>query len=231
MSVTRSTIVQVFLVTIAVAGVLFSALQYFSAPRPSLNAVVRGHPHHSLFDWASMDLEYIFELQRNSILRNELSSTQERYFSRIQTVGGVYDILLKNEGNEVARDVVVVVDHALGMKITRGEERQFVAGERFSLGDIKPNDEARIISWTRGNAPLYMLGDPDLSITYDNGVVELDKRYEIEGIVRFIHRNRLHIYFVPILFLVLSIALFVIRYYGARRSNQSSKPQGEDGSG
>ena len=43
----------------------------------------------------------------------------------------------------MARDVVVVVDHALGMKIARGEERQLVAGERLSVGDINPNDEAR----------------------------------------------------------------------------------------
>lgn len=223
MKVSRSAVINSILILVAVLGVMFSALQYFSNPRPSLQATIRGYPHYHLIDWESTDL-----LERQTIRGKSVFGEQS---DDVDRVSGVFHILLDNEGSETARNISIVVDYAIGMMISQRNESKIIYGDKVILGDMKPNEDATIISWTTTPATLYRFGRPRVTITHDNGIVELDQRYEIEGVLRFVHRNHLHIFFVPILggcIFIISLLMIVGRSRRKEAQNANAAVENDD---
>ena len=174
-------------ILIAILSVLFAALQYFSIPRSSLQAVVHGYPYHHFTDQKKLDDNLVqHELQHSSLLGEN--------FFEFNGVSGVYEILLLNRGNTAAKNVRIFIKYAKRMVISRNSEKSFVKGDEVNIGNVNPNEEIKVISWTSGSAKLYRSFAPDISITHDNGVVKLDHRYEIEGIFRTLHGIKFILY-------------------------------------
>ena len=188
-----------------IVGVVFATLQYLSTPRSSLQAVVHSYPHHSLTDW-----EYINDVIDRSE-QQDLSFFGVTIYA-LDNVRGVYDIILLNSGNTVAKSVRVFVDGAIGMMISRNNNQSFAKGDEVNIGDINPNEEVEVISWTRRHTNWFYVAAQDISITHDNGVIELDYRYEIEGIFRFLDKHKVKILFtISGLLFVISIFVAIFR--------------------
>ena len=197
-------IVEIVLIVIAALGMMFGALQYLSTSRPSLYAVVHGYPHYHIIDWQVLDSSKRSSLQAASHFP-ELSE-------EIENISGVYHISLTNEGDEVARDAVIVIGNSIGMMILRNKEFEFVGGHKAQLGDIRPGEDAIIVSWSTGNTRLFQTRDPDITITHDNGTVAMDYRYEIRGILRFAHKNYIHSILFGIVIVALALAIMNILF-------------------
>ena len=202
MRISKTSITSSFLIIVAILGVMFSALQYFSNPRPSLHATVHGYPHHHLIDWEHIDV-----LERHGIYERSIFGKNSGHVERVH---GVFHIFLENNGNEIARNVSIIVDYAIGMMVARDNETEVILGDKTILGDMKPNEEATVISWTTTSERLHQFSRPRVTITYDNGIVDLDQRYEIEGVLRFVHKNHLHIFSIPVFALLLFVVSMLI---------------------
>ena len=200
-----STVSQLLLICVTILSVTYTILQYYSTSEPSLNAVVRGYPHHHLINWTKLELH-----DRNVMHQLSLFNEQKNRASRAY---GIFDISLKNDGDEVAKNVSIVIGDSIGMRISRSKKKEIVEGNTVVLGDIKPGEEAQIISWIAGSTRLFPTIDPDITITHDNGVVELDHRYEIEGFLRFIHKNNLHIL---LLMIIVPVFMFIVGWFLAK---------------
>lgn len=200
----------------AILGAIFTGLQYFATTSASLHAVVRGFPHHHVINWSEQRLDKR-QLIESATRFDELSSDTNR-------IGGVYEIFIINEGNEVARNVLVEIDNSLGMAVSRREDTSIIVGDKASLGNLTPDAEVNIVAWTTRNAKLYRSIDPPISITHDKGLAEIDNRYEIEGVLRFVHRNSLHVMLLIALWAVAVTTPFIIWIGSLNRAKR------EDGS-
>ena len=132
-----STVSQLLLICVTILSVTYTILQYYSTSDPSLNAVVRGYPHHHLINWTKPVLH-----DRNVMHQLSPFSEQENHASRAH---GIFDISLRNDGDEVAKNVSIVIGDSIGMRVSRSKKKETVEGNTVVLGDMKPGEEAQII--------------------------------------------------------------------------------------
>lgn len=194
-------------------------LAYISKPSPSLRAVVHSYPHYHLIDWRELDWLKKEELGKSSFFAD----------TDVEKIGGVYEILLLNKGNTTAKDVQIFVPYDIGLMKSHNGFEQYVKGEQANLGDIKANEEMKVLYWTRYNNELSPWRNPDIQIFFDNGIVEFDIRYEISGMLRNIYNLYFQHYIFPVIaFLILSCVLILFIkiifsfLYRIMQSNQSS---------
>ena len=186
----------------AFLSLVVSFLQYVSERKPSLYAKLYGYPHYHLFSLGDASLDERDIISNNTIFPENAAV--------VRWVSGVYRVLISNEGAAVAREVNVHVPGGIGTQTLRSDRKENTDGGSVSLGDIKPGEEVELIAWTTRPIKLRQSGEPDISITYANGVVEIEQMYLIDGALRFIHKYDLHLYFVGLLLVVLVVALMAV---------------------
>lgn len=206
----------IVLAIVAFLSLAVAFLQFVSDQRPSLSAKLYGYPHHHLFDLTKSPLDEREIILKNSFFRQEAA--------KLHRVSGVYRALISNEGEAAAKDVNVNIDGGIGVMVLRAGKKEVIDGDSVTLGDIKPGEELELIAWTIFSAGLHTSRDPGITITYDNGVVQVKKMYEIEGALRFIHEHDLHVYFVISLWAVLAVVSFAKL---KSRENSKSKTTAE----
>ena len=214
-----STTISVILLIVAILSLLIATLQFLSVARPSLYAKVHGYPQYHMINLDGVTHDAPKVIQSNSTLGNESADIRMR--------GGVFRILLSNEGDFVARNVNIFVGRGIGLRSSRANKVEIFAGDAADLGDLRPSEEMEIIAWTRRSGHLFQHLDPEINISYDNGVVDIDKIYEIDGVLRFVHKHDLHLYFVtfllPVILSGIAIMSFVAKVREARESGESEK--------
>ena len=214
------------LTTIAVLSLLFTMvstiylmLEYYSGP--SLYAEVRGYPHNHLMDWKKLDIREARKLGKSSF-----------FDGNITRISGVYDIILMNSGDTVAKGVRIFVPRSIGMMISRNDKKNFMEGDNVTIGDLNPNEEIKLVSWVSWYTSIFRFIEPEIRITYENGSVELDYRYEVSDFFRFLDRNLMKIFFTTWgLFFVLSLVLRILGYrdlivgFKVASNNDEDEPQ------
>ena len=188
----------IVLAIVAFLSLVVSVLQYISYQKPSLYAKLYGYPHYHLFNLKDASRD-----ERKTILDHSIFPENA---ADVLEVSGVYRFLISNEGESVAKEVNVNVPGGVGTLTLRAGKKEHSDGDSVSLGDIKPGERLELIAWTTKSARLWSSGEPDISITYDNGVAQVEQMYVIDGVLRFIHKYNLHVIFVLILAVVLVVA-------------------------
>ena len=191
---------KILIVAAAIATAIFTALQYYSSATPSVHAIVYGYPHYHLFDLERTDWSQRDILQNFSVFDD---------YSVI-FVKGVYHISLQNKGNTTAKNVTIYVNGARGMMVSRNDLANYLKGEEVIVGDIRPNEEIEVVSWTSLYLKLRAFSKPDnIRINFDNGTVDIDQRYEIAGITRLLHRTFREYYLLIFIITVIISSIFL----------------------
>ncbi|MXY39092.1 MAG: hypothetical protein F4160_14570 [Rhodospirillaceae bacterium] len=186
----------------AIPGSIISILLFYSTTEPQLYATVRGYPHHHLVDWRKAQLSEMRKIQQFIHLKKNTHL--------LRRIGGTYIITIENSGEKLARNVVIFIDNSVGMLISKRDKYRFLQENEISLGDLRPTEIVKVISWQYGSVRLRSrFASPKIDITHDDGVAKMDIRYEIDGYLRFLHRNNLQ-FWIALIFLS---ALFGIGVY------------------
>lgn len=202
------------LVVLTFISTMAFVVQCVSLPKPSLRAIVYGQPHYHILDWEKLEHVEDKTIQKLTLF------TSSKY--PINSIQGVYRILLINAGNSVAKNTKIFVGDAIGMKIIRNNKTNVITGEEASIGDISPDEEVEVISWTIRNTKLYTFLPPNIKVHHDNGIAELDYRYEITGFLRNLHNHRYYI-FLGLMIFGIAIAVGTAIAVGINTSSRSEE--------
>ena len=222
MSSSALTTSNIILAIVAFLSLAVAVLQFASDRRATLYAKLHGYPHYHLFDFEDSLRE-----ERETILKYSLFGQSVAEHVRIS---GVYRVLISNEGESAANDVNVSIRSGVGVMVLRSGKREIIEGDSAALGDIKPSEKLELIAWTKHSAKLYSrsFGDPQITITYANGLVQLKRMYEIDGALRFIHEHNLHIFFVILLWIIFALVCVKMLKSGDNSKQKSTVKSKDD---